>query len=260
MVTLHYDAEATRRLLAVYQTPDVAAQREAFAAALAPRTGERVLDLGAGPGLLALLLADRVGRSGQVCGVDISEPLLAHARALAGGRPELRWFRGDASALPLPDASFDAAISTQVLEYVSEVDAALAELHRVLRPQGRLVVVDTDWDSMVWSVPDRARHARVMAAWEQHAPHPHLPRTLAARLRRAGFVVQHTEVLPLYNPAAREDSYSYRMVALIADFVARAGGAAASDTAGWVTELEAEAAAGQWFFSLNRYLFAATRC
>lgn len=134
MVTLQYDAEATRRLVAVYRTPEVAAQREAFAAALALRGGERVLDLGAGPGLLALLLAERVGPSGTVCGVDISEPLLAYARSLTAGRPQLRWLKADATSLPLADGEFDAAISTQVLEYVADVDAALAELHRVMRP------------------------------------------------------------------------------------------------------------------------------
>jgi SAM-dependent methyltransferase len=142
MVTLEYDAEAARRLLAVYGTPDVAAQREAFAGALALRGGEHVLDLGCGPGMLTLLLAQQVGASGQVCGVDISEPLLAHARRLAADRPQLRWPEADATSLPLPDAAFDAAISTQVLEYVAEVDAALAEPHRVLRPHGRLVLVE----------------------------------------------------------------------------------------------------------------------
>lgn len=259
MVTLQYDAEATRRLLAVYRTPDVAAQREAFAAALELRPGERVLDLGAGPGFLALRLAEAVGPSGAVCGVDISAPLLAHARQLAAGRPQLSWLRADATALPLPDASFDAAISTQVLEYVAEVDAALAELHRLLRPQGRLVVVDTDWDSMVWDAPDRARHARVMAAWEAHAPHPRLPRTLAERLARAGFELRRSVVLPLYNPTPREDSYSRQMVALIADFVARAGGAQAADASAWAEALRAQGDAGRWFFSLNRYLFVAQR-
>lgn len=260
MVTLQYDTEATRRLVAVYRTPDVAAQRDAFAAALALRGGEHVLDLGAGPGLLALLLAERVGPSGTVCGVDISEPLLAHARSLASGRSQLRWLKADATSLPLADGEFDAAISTQVLEYVADVDAALAELHRVMRPRGRLVVVDTDWDSIVWAAPDRARHERVMAAWETHAPHPRLPRTLAARLASAGFALRRTEVMPLYNPSACEDCYSRQMVALIADFVARAEGAQGADASAWADELNQEAAAGRWFFSLNRYLFVATRC
>jgi SAM-dependent methyltransferase len=228
----------------------VAAQRGAFAAALRLRPGERVLDLGSGPGRLARRLADQ-GPAGRVCGVDISEPRLAQARTLAAGRAPLHWLKADATALPLAGGAFDAAIATQVLESVAEVDTALAELHHVLRPQGRLVVVDTDWDSIVWAAPDRERRARVLGAWEAHAPPPRLRRALAARLAQAGFDLQRTDVLPPYKPTPRPDSCSRQMVALIADYGARAGA--------WAEALQGEAAAGRWFFSLNRHLFAAVR-
>jgi tRNA A58 N-methylase Trm61 len=67
---LQYEEEATRRLLAVYVTPDVAAQRAAFLRALAPQRDERVIDIGVGPGLLAALIADAVGTEGRVCVPD----------------------------------------------------------------------------------------------------------------------------------------------------------------------------------------------
>jgi hypothetical protein len=56
----------------------------------------------------------------------------------------------------------------------------------VLRPGGRVLVLDTDWDSIVWRSSDEERMARVLAAWEQHLVDPHLPRTLRGSLERAG--------------------------------------------------------------------------
>ena len=63
---------------------------------------------------------------------------------------------------PVPDASFDAALSVQVLEYVAEVDAALAELRRALRPGGRLVIWDIDWSTVSWHSADPVRMRRVL--------------------------------------------------------------------------------------------------
>jgi SAM-dependent methyltransferase len=85
------------------------------------------------------------------------------------------------------DASFDRALSVQVLEYVSDPAAALAELHRALRPGGRLVVSDVDWSTVSWHSADPDRMRRVLAIWDGHLADPCLPRTLAARLRSVGF-------------------------------------------------------------------------
>ena len=70
MSILEYDNKATQRLLPVYVTPDVVAQRNEFVSAVGFRAGERVLDVGAGPGFLASAIAEIVGPSGSVCGVD----------------------------------------------------------------------------------------------------------------------------------------------------------------------------------------------
>ena len=114
-----------------------------------------MLDVGSGPGLLAAEMAAEVGPGGRVVGVDPSESMLALAR----GRTDAAEFvAGGALELPVPDASFDVVVSTQVLEYVEDVAGALAEARRVLRPGGRLLVLDTDWDSIVW------QHGRPRAA------------------------------------------------------------------------------------------------
>ena len=117
--TWQFDEVETRRLVALYVTPDIVSQRERFPARFRPQPGERVLDIGSGPGFVAAAIADAVGSPGVVHGVDISEPLLAVARAHCADRPWVEFHHADATQLPFPDRDFDAVISTQVLEFVS---------------------------------------------------------------------------------------------------------------------------------------------
>jgi arsenite methyltransferase len=249
---LQFDDETARRLEAVYTRPDMVAQRRATRAALALRTGERVLDIGSGPGFLAAEMAEEVGTAGLVCGVDPSESMLALSRR----RPaplDLR--QAHALALPFGEATFDAAVSTQVLEYVEDVPAALAEARRVLRPGGRLLVLDTDWDSIVWHTADRARMLRVLEAWNEHLADPYLPRRLPGLLARAGLALTHCSIVPILNRPYSEQTFSAGIIGLVADFVA--GRPGLEDADAWAQELRQ--LGEDYFFSLNRYLFLADR-
>jgi ubiquinone/menaquinone biosynthesis C-methylase UbiE len=259
MSELRFDEEAARRLLAVYLTPDVAEQRDEFLRALGARAGERVLDVGSGLGFLAAAIAEAVGPSGAVQGIDVSEPMLAMARSRCARQAWVEFRNADATQLPFPDQEFDAVISTQVLEYVLDVDASLAEMHRVLRPAGRVVLVDTDWDSIVWHSPSRGRMDRVLAAWEGHAVDPRLPRTLSNKLVGAGFRVESRKVLPLLNSSYDPNTYSNRMIDLIAPYVIGRDGITGADADAWARELRQSGERGEYFFSLNRYLFVARK-
>lgn len=255
MGELRYDKEATKKLLAMYVTPDVIEQRRKFLRALNPQKGENVLDVGSGPGFLAAEIAEVTGSAGSVHGIDVSQPMVDLARDHCAQIPWVTFNHADATHLPFSDNSFDAAISTQVLEYVADVDAALAEIYRVLRPTGRIVVVDTDWDSIVWHSSNRGRMDRVLAAWGEHAADPYLPRTLSGRLAGAGFNVELQEVVPILNPCFDQNTYSNRLIDLIVSFVSGRSAISGDEAQKWADELRNNTGDGQYFFSLNRYLF-----
>jgi ubiquinone/menaquinone biosynthesis C-methylase UbiE len=254
---LQFDEAGTRRLQRLYSTPDVVQQRAEVLAILAARPGERVLDVGSGPGFLVASLADAVGASGEVRGVDPSGPMNAVARELVATRPWASIDDGDALDLPYPDGAFDAAVSTQVYEYVADIPRALAEVRRVLRPGGRALVLDTDWDSVVWHAADRERHRRIMAAWEEHLVHPRLPRVLPGLLRRAGFRVTRRGLIPLFNPRLEENTFSAVTMETIARFVAGRQGVTQADAEAWLADLRERGAEDDYLFSLNRYVFLA---
>jgi ubiquinone/menaquinone biosynthesis C-methylase UbiE len=108
-------------------------------AALAP--GERVLDVASGTGLITFESAMAVGNSGSVFGIDLSANMVQAARRrTAGQRPgNVCFARMDAQALDFDDASFDVVLCSLGLMYVPDPDQALREMHRVLRPGGRMI-------------------------------------------------------------------------------------------------------------------------
>lgn len=107
-----------------------------------PQVGEHVVDVACGGGEITFGAADRVGSAGHVLGLDISEKMVAAARAqgLARGSSNTSFRRSDAESLDCEDESFDLALCSLGLMYMPEPSAALAEMRRALRPSGRIAV------------------------------------------------------------------------------------------------------------------------
>jgi len=121
--------------------------RGALVDVLAPQPGERVLDLGTGPGEPALTIAGRVGPTGHVIGIDLSERMVALADRTAREHQirNVEFRTMDSSQLVFPDGAFDAVVSNFGFQIFTDPEAAAREAHRVLAPHGRVVV--TVWPS-----------------------------------------------------------------------------------------------------------------
>jgi SAM-dependent methyltransferase len=119
--------------------------------------GQRLLDVGCGLGDAALELAEDLGERGEIVGIDTSERMLAVARAHAATAAcRVRFSRGDAMSLDEPDDAFDAARSERMLQWLQEPASAVAEIVRVVRPGGRISLIDTDWSTFAIEVGDEA--------------------------------------------------------------------------------------------------------
>ena len=109
---------------------------------LKPR--EQVLDLGCGAGTDSLIAAQMVGSEGSVAGIDMTAEMLEKARAAAVelGAENVEFVEGEVERLPFADMSFDVVISNGVIDLVPDKDAVFSEIHRVLRPGGRIQIAD----------------------------------------------------------------------------------------------------------------------
>jgi demethylmenaquinone methyltransferase/2-methoxy-6-polyprenyl-1,4-benzoquinol methylase len=112
------------------------------------RPGQRVLDACAGTGDLALLCAKRLQGQGAVVGMDLNPHMLSYARKKQRARKlAVAWLQGDAEALPFSDGSFDRVAIGFSTRNLSDLMAGLREMVRILRPGGRLIILETGFPS-----------------------------------------------------------------------------------------------------------------
>jgi len=104
------------------------------------RTGQRVLDVGCGTGIVARLAAEKLNGNGVVAGLDVNPGMLAVAREVTPRAANIDWYEANAEAIPLPDRSFDVVLCQMSLQFMPGRVNALREIHRVLAVGGRLVL------------------------------------------------------------------------------------------------------------------------
>ena len=153
--------------------------------------GETVLDLGSGGGIDVLLSARRVGPTGKVYGLDMTDDMLALAREnqRKAGVTNVEFLKGELENIPLPDASVDVIISNCVVNLSTEKDRALSEAFRVLKPGGRFAVSDV---VVRGEVPTEVR--KNVELWIGCLAGALEEKEFEAKLRKAGFT--DVEIVP----------------------------------------------------------------
>jgi len=254
-MAMEYDETAAERLEAVYLGPDVTAQRDDTLQRIAVQKGERVLDIGFGPGFLAAAIADQTGPNGKVVGIDTSQQMIDRAN----GRNQCEWLSyrcADATSLPFEDNYFDVVVSTQVAEYVPDIEAFSSEILRVLKPGGRGLILATDWEGVCWHSEHPDRMAKVLKAFAPHCANSKLPRTLTAQLRKAGLDVDDVSYFSIVNVDRYEGCYGEMIVPFIMAYVSGQKTVPDDELRAWADEQTSLNARGAHFFSTGRFSFS----
>jgi ubiquinone/menaquinone biosynthesis C-methylase UbiE len=229
---------------------EIAGLRAETARRMRLETGHKALDLGCGIGGATFRIAELTGPSGLVAGVDVSSALIDVAARRAEGRPGIEFRVGDASAIPYPDGYFDAARSERVFLYLPDRLAAIREMMRVVKPGGRICLVDTDIDSTAIYSTKPALTRKMTSIVAASMPNPNSARELPALGRRAGLANIEVETFAITS------TYEF-LVRVMTDSLAKAaqtGVTTRAEVAEWLDEQAAVHAGGNffhlWFFVL----------
>ncbi len=246
-------------------------QTEYLVDRLAPKRGEVILDLGCGTGReLERIL--RLGKVGKVVGLDSSEKLLTVAKRrlshyVKRGKAEL--LIGDAGKkLPFASRSFHAVFSAELMECLPEVRRSrlLREIHRVLKPGGRVLTEHTDWDTQVWNASDRNLERRLVHAfcdWTQgwmESSDGWMGRKLLALIRRSKlFKNIEVSTYVLANNRYRPGFYGYDRSQDLKTLAKESKGIQPASVQRFLRDLQRRDRRGLYFYSVNRYSVLAKR-
>ncbi|MBX2999993.1 MAG: methyltransferase domain-containing protein [Caldilineaceae bacterium] len=193
--------------------------------------GHRVLDVGCGPGIDTCGLAQRVGPTGQVVGVDRDEQTLADADQRAQEKGVAGWVEhrlADAEALPFADNTFDGCRAERVFMHQPHPEKVLAEMVRVLKPGGWVVVLEGDGETISFDLDDLRIHHILKRAWIEKHSNSYAGRKLYRQFKQRGLLDVTVEQIPF----GITDLAVARRLANLDDLGKRAL------AAGWFTEEE----------------------
>jgi ubiquinone/menaquinone biosynthesis C-methylase UbiE len=241
-------------------TPDTQQVNQKFCQVIAPHPGERLLEVGSGSGVICRLLAPSLQPGGSMLGVDISPVMTAESRryALAAGIDRgLIFETASADALPYPDSSFDGALAARLLLHAGNPDAVIGEMARVVKPGGRIVVMDWDFETVTVDHPDR-RLTRRIINWrsDHHGGDNWSGRQLWRRMRLAGLgnLSIHTFVTVSTGKASALNQSLWRAAQVACD----GGAITPAEQSAWTYELEARLQAGTFFASIVYFIVMGT--
>ncbi len=257
MVT--YDHKAAQDTERTYLTPEIIRQRSLTLEALALQAGEQVLDAGCGTGLMLEQMARSVGDSGQVVGVDYSPDMLDMARHRCQDLDNVTLQQGSVEQLDFESERFDLVSCTQTLLYVARVETALKEIHRVLKPHGRVGILETDWRGVVFNSLDEPLTRRILDAWDEAVESPNLPGRLGGLLRQLNFSAIRVEAIPILNTSDNGRNFSSMMFKGFVKNALKLGAITQQECDQWQQQVRELAQQNAYFFCVNRFLFTAVK-
>lgn len=215
--------------------------------------GDRLLEAGCGSGADLAEALRRVEPSGLVCAVDVNRAMLAAAKsALTGLASPPRLALGSAGRLPWPEAVFDACRADRVLQHLHRPLEAVAEMARVVRSGGRVLLCDADWGTVVVAASDRRTTRRVLEKFCDEIPSGWAGRRLCGWLAEADLEVEIVEpyTLTFRSLDEADQALGLKGAALSA---AESGAVSLEAAADWMMELEACDAQGRFLASVTGF-------
>ena len=240
-----------------YQLPEIVRQRQHTLNRLSVKRGEQILDVGCGVGFLSYEIALQTGDSGRVSGIDQNSEMIRHANIRCEKLRNTEFSEANADDLPFPEESFDAACCTQVLLYVNDVAQVLSGIRRVLKPAGRIIIVETDWRGVVLNSDYDSITRKIFSAWDASVPSPNLPVRLGPLLVDNGFCNVDVEPIPILNTEYTPSQFSHGMMNWITRNALKKGVITKEQSQKWLDDLDEKGKSGNYLFCVNRFLFSA---
>jgi ubiquinone/menaquinone biosynthesis C-methylase UbiE len=241
----------------IERRPDFVARRRRSYELLTLSAGSRVADIGCGAGTAVLELAAHVAPSGLASGVDTSADLIkTGAERAARMGVEVAFHVGSVEALPFETASLKGYRAERLYQHLSQPALALAEARRVLAPGGRIVLVDQDWDALIFDSDDTATTRAMVRGFSNGIINGVIGRQYHRLLNDAGF-----EDVKVYADACTSTRFAeYGFFAELLAQVAEATGVVSSSTAAaWLADQRDRGQRGRFFMMMTHFLATGRR-
>ena len=224
------------------------------------KQGDHILDVGCGIGVQAMAMAKLTGPEGKVVGTDLSHVMIEAACAKAAGSDlPVEFHTADAIAQPFPDQSFNCVRTERVLMYVKDPQKALGEFKRLLKPGGRVVLFDFDWDAVVIAHPDKILTRRIIRYASDSFPSGRIGADLLRQLKYAGF--KQVSITP--SAYGGNSEVTRNITKRIYEGILQTGVSnnifTETEIDGWWKAFEEDASEGNLYVSFNGFIACGTK-
>ena len=232
------------------------ARRKAIMDIMSLKSDSRIIDIGCGGGHLLELLAKALGPSGTVYGLDPSEEQISQARTRCTEYENVRLLHSSATEMDLDDASFDTVTSTQTLEYIPDVEAALSECTRILKGYGEFLNISILWDHFRFYGAEKKLNDKIHDSFRAHCSHQMLPMELPGKLSDLGYKNIKHQSLAFMITSRDQDSPAIYTEEVMSFFALRQG-IDTGDISDWRDQLKVAETEGRFGFTSHPVLTSA---